>query len=624
MRRFIHLIAIFLLLASANISLAHAHDSQTYSRLNTEQQTMWRRILLQEDVYFRPSNADYYLSGTATPDLATEFDLAEQYLRGTLAYRGLPDASPWCHFPARFAFVAKVIYGNYFLPEAFRSCNLPLPALDNTLKADIVQTFEPVDSGEALFHMDLLVHGKRFYNASVLTLHIGFGRVNDARNRLADNMGSFNKALRLVKSFGGNGAAKIITDDSPNSIWTNKHGQQAYQVNLPPEKIHLLVLLAYESKRAALPYNLLRANCHSYLEHLFLAVLPELNHDKKIFFDFMPHFMSRSNQTLGLLFEPSHYWPAPSQALNAMAKQLNWHDYKSLQDFLSDGAVPNAEALEQNKSLRLALGKAAEQREEVLKKSPELLALRDEYLSGKLLPPALAATMPQPKADENAVPVFNSTQPSTMQMSTLHVDGKTKLQLELDVFNTMSDQLQAATPYGFTMGKLALQASENGLIFDHFIFAQEKSIGTLCCGEKLYDLGVRNMSTVSVDIVNNPEQIALKAWKLKPELELNMAKGIGTITKNGWSVQVLPNLSVLTYGEYIDLNVNVNVGWVNEKWAVSASKLGRIYGPEVRRSTPDEMLRAEYKISQDARFELSYKHVDKLGTIAGVGYVFAF
>jgi|GEM_PF-2976230 len=624
MCRFIHFIATFLLLAVAALLPTQAHSTQTYSKLNAEQQVMWRRILLQEDAYFRPGNADYYLSGTAAPDLAKEFDLVEQYLRGTLPFIGAADATPWCHFPARFAFVAKVIYGNYFLPEAFRSCNLPLPEVGNTLKADIVQTFEPVDSGEALFHVDLLVHGKRFYNGSVLTLHIGFGRVNDTRNRLADDLGGFNKALRLVKSFGGNGAAKIIPDDSPNSIWDNRHGQQVYRVNLPPEKIHLLVLLAYESKRAVLPYNLLRANCHSYLEHIFAAVLPDLNSDKKIYFDFMPHFMGRSNQTLGLLFEPYRYWPAPSQTLDVMAKQLNWHDYKRLQDFLSDGAVPITEDLKRSRPLRLAIGKAAEQREDILKKSPELLALRDEYLSSEMLPPTVAVTMSPPEEDENAVPVFNSAQPSTMKMSTLHIDRKTRLQLELDVFNSMSDQLQAAAPYGFTMGKLSLQASEHGFIFDHFVFAQEKSIGSLCCGEKLYLLGVRNISAVSVDIVNNPDQINLEAWELKPELELNVTKGIGTIPKNGWSMQLLPNLSVLTYGEYIDVNMNANVGWTNGKWAVSASKLGRIYGPEERRSTPDEMLRAEYKISQHERFELSYKHFDRLGTIAGAGYVFAF
>ena len=94
--------------------------------------------------------------------MAKEFDLAEQYLRGTITFIGAADASPWCQFPARFAFVSKVIYGSYFMPEAFRACNIPLPAVDDSLEADIVQTFVSVDSGDALFHIDLLVRGKRF------------------------------------------------------------------------------------------------------------------------------------------------------------------------------------------------------------------------------------------------------------------------------------------------------------------------------------------------------------------------------------------------------------------------------------------------------------------------------
>ncbi len=164
MRRFIYLLAVLLLSAKPLVLHAQAEDFSTYSQLTADDKKMWRRILLQEDAYFRPRNADYYLSNSANPDLAKEFDLAEQYLRGTLPFTGAADATPWCHFPARFAFVAKMIYGSYFMPEAYRSCNIPLPELDNTLRADIVQTFEQADSGEALFHVDLLVQGKRFYN----------------------------------------------------------------------------------------------------------------------------------------------------------------------------------------------------------------------------------------------------------------------------------------------------------------------------------------------------------------------------------------------------------------------------------------------------------------------------
>jgi hypothetical protein len=625
MRRFIFLLAVLLLFTRPLILPAQAEDFSTYSQLTADDKKVWQRILLQEDAYFRPRNADYYLSNTTTPDLAKEFNLAEQYLRGTLPFTGAAAAAPWCQFPARFAFVAKMIYGSYFMPEAYRSCNIPLPELDNTLRADIVQTFEQVDSGDALFHVDLLVQGKRFYNGSILTLNIGFGRRNDTPNHLADNLGALNKAIRLVKSFGGDGAVTILADDSPNDVRTNNHGKQVYRINLPAEKIYFLTLLAFESKRATFPYHLMRANCHTYLEHIFTAVLPESpSGDKKLFFDFMPTFMAANNIAEKPVFEPYRYWPAPRQGLDDMAKQLNWHDYQALQGFLSDGIIPAQEHLKTSKPLRLAIGKAAEQREIILKKSAELLALRDEYLSSELLPSAVTKASRPPVEDDDVVPIFNSTHASTLKTSTLHVNGKTRLQLELDVFNTMADQLQAAAPYGFTMGKLAVQTSEHGLAFDHFVLAEQNSVDNACCGERLYALGFRQINGVSIDLVNNPQKINLEAWKLKPHVELNFSKGLGTISKSGWSVQVLPNLSLLSYEEYIDLNVNASLGWTNGKWAISASKLGKIYGPDDRRSRPDETLRAEYKTSQDARLELSYKHFDDFGTITGVGYVFAF
>ncbi len=635
MRLFIYQVLLLLIALAAP---AHAADSATYSKLSPEQKKIWQRILLQEDAYFRPSNADYYLSKTTTPDLAQEFDLAEQYLRGTLPFAGAADATPWCHLPARFAFVAKVIYGSYFMPEAYRSCNMPLPLVDNTLKADIIQTFEPVDSGEALFHVDLLVHGKRFYNGSVLTLSIGFGRKNDTPNNLAGNIGALNKAFRLVKSFGGDGAAIIRADDSPNAVRANKFGQQSYRIDLPPEEIYFLTLMAFESQRAVLPYNLRRANCHSYLEHIFSAVLSEQNlpeqnllkqnNGKKLFFDFMPQFMAERNTAQTPVFIADRYWPTPRQALNNMAKQLNWRDYQVLQGFLSDGIIPAQQHLNTSRPLRLAMGKAAEQRQDELKKSPELLALRDEYLSSDAFSPITSTNSPPtnspPEESENDIPVFNSPYASSINTSALHVDGKTRLQLELDVYSTMADRLQSAAPYGFTMGKLAIQASEDGLAFDYFVLAEENSVGNMCCGDTLYQLGVRRISGVSLDIVNDPQKINLQTWKLKPQLELNISNGVGTISNNGWSAQLLPNVSVLSYDDFIDLNVNANIGWTNGKWAIAASKLGKIYGPDERRSRPDETLRAEYKISPNARFDLSYQYFEQLGTIAGVGYVFAF
>lgn len=624
MHRFSYYFYVLLFLAASVLTCAHASESATYSTLSIEQKKMWQRILLQEDKYFRPSNADYYLSNTTKPDLANEFDLAEQYLRSTIQFTGTADASPWCKFPARFAFVAKVIYGSYFMPESFRACNIPLPVVDDTLKADIVQTFESVDSGEALFHVDLLVQGKRFYNDSVLTLNMGYFRKDETANNLFGRSAKSHDAFMLLSAFVGKGNMSIRPNDSPNSVRANKHGQQSYRINLPPEKIYFLVLLAFESRRAKLPYNILRANCHSDLELIFLAVLPNMPKNKKLFFDYMPTFMDSANTPHNQLFEPSRYWASPKQQLDNMSKQLNWEEYQILQNFINHGTLPKSDDSAWSKHLRLAIGKAAEQRVSRLKKSPKVLALRDEYLSSDLHKSSIEHTAKPPEEDENTVPVFNSPHPSAIGLQALNVDGEAKLHLELDFFNTMADRLQAAAPYDFTLGKLLIEASEQGLAFDHFLFAQENRVGEACCGAMLYGLGVRKMSGMSANIVNLPQTINIQAWKLKPQLELNFTKGIGTISNNGWSAQILPSVSLLTYAEYVDLNVDARIGWSNGKLAVSAGKLGRVYGPDARRSKPDETFNMEYKVSDQARIELNYKHSDELGSIAGVGYVYAF
>lgn len=624
MHPFICYFAVLLFLAASALTHAHASDSPTYSTLSVEQKKIWQRILLQEDTYFRPSNADYYLSNTVTPDLSREFGLTEQYLRGTIQFKGAIDASPWCKFPARFAFVSKVIYGSYFMPEAFRTCNLPLPKVDDSLKADIVQTFESVDSGDALFHVDLVVYGKRFYNDSALTLNMGYFRKNENANSLLGRSVRTHDAFMLLSAFMGKGNMSIKLDAPPNSARLVKHGQQSYRINLPPEKIYFLVLLVFESRRAKLPYNLLRANCHSDLELIFLAVLPDMPMSKRWFFDYMPTFMDKANAQHDQLFEPSRYWPSTKQQLDNMSKQLNWEEYQILQNFIKHGTLPKGNDLAWSKHLRLAIGKAAEQRVNKIKKSPQVLALRDEYLSSSLHQSPIVPAVHPPAESENIVPVFNSPHPSAIGLQALNIAGETKLQLELDVFNTMADRLQAAAPYGFAMGKAYVQASENGLAFDHFVLAEENSVGNACCGAMLYQLGVRRMSGISLDIVNRPQTIDLPAWKLNPHVELNFTEGIGTISNNGWSTQLLPSISVLTYGEYVDLSAYARIGWQNNKLAVSASKLGRIYGPDDRRSKPDETFNLEYKLSNGAHLELSYKHYDALGTIAGVGYVQAF
>jgi hypothetical protein len=606
---------VLLLLIALVATPAHAADSASYSKLSPEQKKIWQRILLQEDAYFRPTNADYYLSNTTTPDLAQEFDLTKQYLRGALPFTGAADAAPWCKFPARFAFVAKVIYGSYFMPEAYKTCNLPLPAMDNSLKAYIVQTFEQVDSGEALFHVDLLVHGTRFYNGSALTLNIGYFRNNENANNLIGRSANTIDAFKLLNAFWGNGKMHIRLDDSPNGVRANKYGQESYQIKLPPEKIYFLVLLAYELESAKLPYNLLRANCHSEIEHIFLAVLPDIPSNKKLFFDYMPAFMDSANAMQSQLFEPSRYWASPKQQLDNMSKQLNWEEYQILQNFITDGSLPKGDDVAWSKPLRLAIGKAAERRPHALKKSPKALALRDEYLSSSLHQSPIAPTVNPPQDDENTVPVFVSPHPSAIGLQAMNIAGEAKLQLELDVFNTMADRLQAVAPYGFAMGKAYIQASKQGLAFDHFVLAEQNSVGNACCGAALYQLGVRRMSGISLDIVNRPQTIDLQAWKLNPHLELNFTEGIGTISSNGWSAQLLPSFSVLTYGEYADINVDARIGWQNNKLVISASKLS---------SKPDETFNLEYKLSKDKRIQLNYKHYNGLGSIAGLGYLYAF
>lgn len=627
MPRFIRYFSVFLVLVAPIFNHAHSEGSITYSKLNIEKKEMWRRILLQENASFRPKNADYYLSNTLTPDLAQEFDLVEQYLHGKRTYSGQPNTAPWCRFPARFAFASRVLDDKLIAPEAFRPCNLALPTLDENLKAYLIKTLEPQDTGQALFHVALIIEGKRFYNASMMSINIGFGQ-NPRDGLLNTQSVRNNEALMLASAFFSEGRATIKQNFIPIVTIQKAAGEQIYRVNMPPEQIYMLSLLAYETTHAQLPYSLLKGNCHTYLEAIFSAVLPEFQTKKRWFFDYFPAFMEAVNQGAfnpqALIFEPHRYRELPLAELKRLAKHLNWREYQILQQFVYQKILPgDMSSREYSHTLRRALAKVAELFPNRLKTTPDLLALRDEYLAETETQLTSHAPVEQANNPQD-VPLFNSPYPSALRIRASDIDGDGRLQLELDIFNTLADELPATKPYGFFLGKLNLQASQTGLAFDHFLIAQENKVGDGCCGDALYKLGFKKLNGIALDIVNYPEHITVPEWKFKPQLELSMRKGIGTISNNGFSLQVLPEASFLTYGEFIDLSITNRISWSNDVFAVSASQLVRVYGPEERRSRPNQTLNIEYKLSENSHLEFACQSLRGSKTIVEAGYVFAF
>ncbi|MBX9676232.1 MAG: DsrH/TusB family sulfur relay protein [Methylotenera sp.] len=605
---------------------AHATPS-SYSHLNADQQAMWQRLLLQNNPNLLPQNADYYLSNSVRPNLAQEFDLVAQYLHGTLPYAGEPDAAPWCRFPARFAFVSRTLDDKLIAPEAFRPCNIALPAIDANLQASLVKVLAPQDTGQALFHMALLVEGKRFYNYGSMSINIGFGQYRSENSRLAQSFQE-NEALMLLNAFSSDGRVTVKQNFIPSSSQQKAAGNQIYRVNMQPEQIYMLSLLAYESKYAKLPYSLLKANCHTYLQAIFSAVLPESSTQKRVFFDYFPAYMQVENEVYAksnmLLFEPSQYLALPSTQLKQLASTLNWQEYQILRDFLEQGELPKGfEAEKHTTSLREGIVKAAELFTFKLKKSPQLLAMRDDYLA-QIEGEMPAKTLTEPSNNPQQVPIFNSSTPSAMRISAADYDGSGRLNLGFDVFNTTANDLPAAKPYGFILGRLNIQAFDNGLAFDHFLFAQENKVGYGCCGESLYKMGFRKLSGLALNIVNTPEHILVPDWKLKPQIELSMTKGIGTLNQQGFSVQILPEASLLSYDEFVDLTVNNKVSWGSENFAISASRLVRLVGPDVRRSRPKQTLSLNYKLSENSHLAFGYQSYGGNRDIVEAGYVLAF
>ncbi len=602
---------------------AGSEDPASYAKLNPEQKKMWQRLLLQEDNFFRPKNSDYYLSNTTAPDMAIEFDLVDQYLHGRRVYSGRPDAAPWCRFPARFAFAAKVINGKFVAPEAFRLCNLALPVLDKNLKAYLVKTLELQDTGQAMFHVALIIQGTRFYNGSIMSVNISFsrGQTNGAHSAFD------NEPLRLLRAFYGEGRVTLSQNIIPGITLENSAAEQIYRINLPSDQIYMLSLLAYETKHATMPYSLLRANCHTYLQTIFSAIMPESSTEKRWFYDYFPAVMDAGNKNKSsqdaLLFESIRYRDLPNTELTRLAKQLDWQEYQVLQKFVLENTLPGDISSEKySPALRKTLTKAVEIFPDTLITMPDLLSLRDEYL--EKIEVEQISREPIEQSSSQDIPVFNSPHPSTFRVRAANVDGSARLQLGLDFFNTLADELPTAMPYSFYLGKLNLQASQHGFVFDHFLVAQQNKVDDRCCGAALYQIGVKKLSGISLDIINYPELVRVPEWKFKPKLELSMSKGIGTVSNNGLSVQVLPEASLLTYDEFIDLNVNNRISWMSNEFAVSASRLVRVYGPDVRRSRPKQTLNIDYKVSDNSHLELSYQSFDDNKRIIEAGYVFAF
>jgi hypothetical protein len=601
---------------------AGSQEPASYAKLNPDQKKIWQRIMLQGDSFFRPKNADYYLSNTTSPDMANEFDLVDQYLHGRRVYSGQPDAAPWCRFPARFAFAAKVIDGKFVAPEAFRPCNMALPVLDTNLKAYLVKTLMPQDTGQALFHVALIIQGTRFYNGSVMSVNIGFGRNQTKDAHSAGN----NDALQLLRAFYGEGSVTLSQNYIPGITLQDAAAEQIYRINLPLDQIYMLSLLAYESKHATMPYSLLRANCHTYLETIFSAIMPESSTEKRWFFDYFPAYMDKENKNNqdALLFEPIRYRDLPYTELTRLSKQLDWQEYQVLQKFVHESTLPGDISSEKfSPALRKTLAKAGELFPVTLITMPDLLTLRDKYLE-KIDVKQISHEAIEQTSSSQDIPLFNSPQPSTLRFRAADIDGSARLQLELDFFNTLAGELPNAKPYGFYLGKLNLQVSEHGLVFDHFLVTQQNKVDDRCCGAALYQMGVKKLSGISLDIVNYPELVQVPEWKFKPQLELSMSKGIGTVSNNGFSVQVLPEASLLTYGEFIDLNLNNRVSWTNNEFALSASRMVRIYGPDERRSRPKQTLNIDYKVSESSHVELGYQSFGGNKMTIEAGYVFAF
>ncbi len=596
-------------------SQARTAESGGYSKLSPDQKTAWQRLLFQKNSFLRPHNSNYYLTNLTPVNLIAEFQLVEQYLSGEKKYDGTPEDAPWCLFPARFFYVASTA-GRFIPPEEWEACRLPFPAIDDSLKAYLVKTLEPADSGQALFHVELSIQGRRFYNGTALALTLNMGKA-DAD---PDNPDIF----LLLNSLGeGKGRASITKDGLRDLQPTSgKTGWQYYTVNLSPKTIYFLALLGFETRRADFPYNLLKASCHTYIQNLLLAVAPESFKDQpRVFFDFLPGFMGGAGgDESASLLSPNYYRASALREVDAMANRLSWEDYQTFHD-----ESPHKTDIKQlSRPLRLALGKRVDLLSEEMRSSPAHMALRDEYLDQLKHQKRQHLQLP-PAEDGSTVPLYTSPYPSSISGKAVSLHGNAHLELEIDVFNTNADQLQGIRPYGFVLGKLNLVASSSGIAFDHLLFAQEKRIGLGCCGSWLYGLGFRRISDISVDIVNDPEASGvLPRPVFKPHLQLNITRGVGTAFRNGFSVQILPTMAVFTYGKHLSLNADLRMGWENGAVAISASKSAEIYRPTLKRNEVLESFSIEYKLSKRDRVELSYQSFGPSGSTTGLRYAFAF
>lgn len=303
------------------------------------QSKQWRSLLLYKVRYFENGvksevkNETFFLSseGGTDPLLELKAELDAFSLNATPT---APDTHPQCVFPARYAFLKKVV--------DLRTMDLPCPGLAAFLKEM---------DGDSV----TLVHSSAYPNSPPSMFGHTFLRINSKskRSHLLDygvnysaQAGEDENPLKfawLGLTGGYSGQFGIVPYYTKVNEYVHSESRDLweYDLNFSPEETHFLLLHLWELDRVAqFNYYFIDQNCSYKLLNLIESAKPEWDLDH-FWLHVIPAETIKQVVKVPQSIRSIHYRPSLQKQMLDRYRKLNPHQKKDFEDLLAEASQPS-------------------------------------------------------------------------------------------------------------------------------------------------------------------------------------------------------------------------------------------------------------------------------------------
>ena len=592
-------------------------DHHDYDALNHKQQKLWAQLLFLGREALAPKNKNYYLTDNTSPQfLAQEFASVVQLLESPNNHTGPAAYAPWCTFPARFYFVAKQL-GQALAPAFFQGCGdyLALPNLDKSVLVYLSSKREPKGSRGAIAHSTLGVEFSDHSNNNRRTISFEFNPTSKKQG--------FSRIFSLLNATAELKVEQLPVFDPQAGFYNGNY--QLRRINLSAEQAYFLMLLGQESRHGEFPFSLLTGTCHSYWNFLIHNALGQMKPRIGWLADYLGQALfSLERQTTAdgqPLLETLYTVPSAKDRLRAYAEQLTWPERKQLSEF-NDSLLLKKDYWQQSSpALQNAIAGAVLKRTRALEKgSHGARQLWDHFLESRRQAGHDRVITPNP--NEGYAPVNLA---SSITIKHLENGEQASQYLNIDIFDSTAGRLTGLATNHFSLGTVGLSFYEGRLYFDNFGFTREQAVGDPCCGQWLYKRGARRIKGLNIRIVNNADvkdYSTLKDFRLAAEVEIT--RGIGTDQATGWSWQLLPTLTALSYGDFAELSLRTGTEWRSNRFSAALEYKADLYAPTTRRLDHDAKVQLQWASSIRSVWTLAAEHHDDFRDTWSIAYEYAF